>query len=238
MSLTRREQLRDATRQEIKTHARQQMADGGTGAISLRGIARQMGMTAPALYRYFENRDALITALIVDAFDALAEFIEQAWRENRDQSSSKQLAAVMLAYREWALMQRTEFQLIYGTPIPGYVAPVDITMPAARRAFIVFIRLIGALVAGGNWQPTPPYRQVPPELAEHLQMLVERDGYRVPLEVLYLGVCGWSHIHGMIMLEINNHLPPVVGDTEAFYRAQINNLFIAQGVPLEEINHE
>ena len=104
----------------IKAVARQQMAEHGTAGLSLRGIAREMGITAPAIYNYFPRLDDLITALIVDAFTALADAIEAAESAVQSEACGPKILASCLAYREWAIAHPVDFQLIYGNPIPGY----------------------------------------------------------------------------------------------------------------------
>src|SRR5262245_85809 len=122
MPPTRREKQYAATSAEIKDTARRLMAEHGTAGVSIRAIARAMGLSAPSLYHYFPNRDELITALISDAFNALADELEQV-RDRTAGTAAERLMAVVLAYRSWALAHPLDFQLIYGNPIPGYVAP-------------------------------------------------------------------------------------------------------------------
>ena len=100
---TRRERLREATRDEIKAAARQQMKAEGSAAISLRAIARDLGMTAPALYRYYNSRDDLITALIVDAYTSQADWLERACALLPAGDHAGRLLMFVLAYREWSL---------------------------------------------------------------------------------------------------------------------------------------
>ena len=119
---------RSATIAQIKAVARQQMAEHGTAGLSLRGIGREMGITAPAIYNYFPRLDDLITALIVDAFTALADAIEAAELAVQSETCGPKILASCLAYREWAITHPVDFQLIYGNPISGYVAPADITV--------------------------------------------------------------------------------------------------------------
>ena len=125
----------------IKAVAQQQMAEHGTAGLSLRGIAREMGITAPAIYNYFPRLDDLITALIVDAFTALADAIEAAESAVESEACGPKILASCLAYREWAIAHPVDFQLIYGNPIPGYVAPAEMTVPLARRPFDGLFRL-------------------------------------------------------------------------------------------------
>ncbi|MDX1636618.1 MAG: TetR/AcrR family transcriptional regulator, partial [Balneolaceae bacterium] len=141
MARSRREKIRDITREEIKDTARQLMAEKGTAGLSLRAIAREMGMTASALYHYFSSLNDLITALIKDAFTQLADTIEAAGNNPDLTTSAERLAAVAHAYREWALNHPVDFQLLYGNPIPGYSQPTGITYPPARRSFLVTARI-------------------------------------------------------------------------------------------------
>src|SRR5438034_2331794 len=109
MALSRRERRHEQTRQEIKQIARQQMAEQGTGSLSLRGIAAEMGMSAPSLYNYYANRDELVTDLLVDSYTHQAEALEQASASGETQGAIECLLATLLAYRQWAVTHPTEF---------------------------------------------------------------------------------------------------------------------------------
>ena len=124
MALSRRERRHEQTRQEIKQIARQQMAQQGTAAsLSLRGIAAEMGMSAPSLYNYYTNRDDLVTDLLIDSYTHQAETLEQASASCQAKETIACLLETVLAYRQWAVEHPTEFALIAGNPIPGYVHP-------------------------------------------------------------------------------------------------------------------
>src|SRR4030095_17139404 len=144
----RRERVRQATVEEIKAVARAQMAAEGTAGVSLRAIAREMGMTAPALYRYFGSRDDLVTALVTDAYDALADAMEAAVAAVPAGRHADRVRAAFGAFRAWGIEHPTEFALIFGSPIPGYVAP-EATRPAGRRS----PDLLGRVLA-----PAPDHR--------------------------------------------------------------------------------
>lgn len=128
--------------------ARSQLAERGATDLSVRAVARDVGMASSAVYRYFENRDALLTALIIDAYDALGETAERA----EDQVAPDDLLGRWLALthgcRDWALTHPHEYALVYGSPVPGYKAPVDIVGPASR-VFARMARLLGDVVAAG-----------------------------------------------------------------------------------------
>src|SRR5262245_16653675 len=131
MPRIRRAEIHDSIRDDIKTTARKLMAESGTEGLSLRAIARAMDITAPAIYTYFPTLDDLITALIVDAFNGLADAMKTA-RDNPTHAAHRErLRAAMESYRAWAWSHMAEYLLIFGTPIPGYEAPREITVPAA-----------------------------------------------------------------------------------------------------------
>ncbi|MBI1256646.1 MAG: TetR family transcriptional regulator [Chloroflexi bacterium] len=216
-----RQQQRDDMTEAIKSAARQQMTDEGTASISLRAIARILDITAPALYRYFTNRDDLITDLIVDAFNALADALVAADATQAREDYGARLITVLMAYRQWAIDHPTDFKLIYGNPIPGYNAPREVTVAAASRPFYQVIEIVAAAHADGILQPAPEALDLPASIEAHLNGLSEQDGYQQPSFILYITVVGWSRIHGMIMLELFDNTQPVIGDTEAFYRHEI-----------------
>jgi AcrR family transcriptional regulator len=230
MPLGRVEQRREGVREEIKQAARRLMAEHGTAGLSLRAIAREINMQPSGLYHYYGSLDELITALIVEAFNALADALEAARETAAGQSSAAQLIAVLQAYRRWAMTHPTDFQLIYGNPIPGYAAPREITVPPVIRGFSVIVGLIENLLQSGALEAVPPYDHMPPEIEARLQELIERDGYPVSARALFLGAVGWTQLHGIIMLEMFNHLQPVVGDADVFYRAQVINLLKTMGL--------
>lgn len=224
---TRRERQRAATTDEIKATARALMAEHGTAGLSLRAIARQMGLTAPALYRYYANLDDLITALILDAFTALADHLEAVATEHAGQPFEARILALMLAYREWALAHPVDFQLIYGNPIPGYSAPGDLTIPASARTLFAFASALADGIRAGELVPAPEYADVPPEVAARLNGFAEAYGHDLPVAAGYLTLVGWPVMHGVVMLELFEHIGPVVGDVEAYYRRQLRHLLRA-----------
>ncbi|HEY3479861.1 MAG TPA: TetR/AcrR family transcriptional regulator, partial [Streptomyces sp.] len=116
-----RERYRAQVRAEIKQHAWAQIAEAGVPALSLNAIAKQLGMSGPALYRYFAGRDELITALIRDAYRSIADTVRAARADGAD------LAELAHVIRDWARSDPQRYFLIYGTPVPGYHAPDDTT---------------------------------------------------------------------------------------------------------------
>lgn len=140
-----RERARIEVTAAIKDEARKQLAADGAARLSLRAVARELGMVSSALYRYFPSRDELLTALIVDAYDAVGEAAEAADRASCTGSSASHLArwtAVACAVRDWALAHPHEYGLIYGSPVPGYTAP-QVTIGPASRVGLVLIAIVG-----------------------------------------------------------------------------------------------
>src|SRR5262249_52475144 len=129
--VSRRERFRQFTIAEIKQEAARQLAEQGAAGLSLRAVARELGMVSSALYRYFASRDELITALCVDAYTSAADALVIARDELPADDHAGRWLAVCHAYRTWALHNTSQFALIFGTPIPGYQAPENITGPPA-----------------------------------------------------------------------------------------------------------
>ncbi|WP_234286134.1 TetR/AcrR family transcriptional regulator, partial [Streptomyces venezuelae] len=121
----------------IKDEARTQLAAEGAAKLSLRAVARELGMVSSALYRYFPSRDDLLTALIVDAYDAVGAAAERAVADTAGQRPLDRWTAVCRAVRAWAVAHPHEYALIYGSPVPGYTAPQDTIAPAGRVGLVL-----------------------------------------------------------------------------------------------------
>jgi AcrR family transcriptional regulator len=149
---------------EIKATARRHLETDGAN-LSLRAVARDMGMVSSAVYRYFASRDELLTALIVDAYNALGETVEAADAAVADRSQLRQRwMATARAVREWALAHQAEYALLFGSPVPGYAAPDD-TIAAAARTPVVLLRILADGAAAGTLAvpAEPPEAPEPPE---------------------------------------------------------------------------
>ena len=226
----RRERLRQATVAEIKAVARAQMAAEGTGGVTLRAIAREMGLTAPALYRYFGSRDDLVTALVTDAYNALADAMEAAVEAVAPGRHADRVRAAFRAFRGWALGQPTEFALIFGSPIPGYVAP-EATRPAGLRYTDLLGRLLADAVADGALDPARIDVRVPPALARQVGAFQRRrGGPALPAAVLAFGLGAWARVHGLVTLEVFGHLAPAIGDGTALFTQELEGIIAQSGL--------
>jgi AcrR family transcriptional regulator len=212
---------RSETISQIKAVARQQMAEHGTAGLSLRGIARTMGITAPAIYNYFPRLEDLLTALIVDAFNDLAEAMERAEAAELSDRPYDKILALCLAYRAWAIANPTVFQLIYGNPIPGYHAPEEITIPLARQPFLGLFRWFIRAHQSGELIIPAEYETVPPAMAAGVAAWRQASGIAVPDPLIGLLMSGWARIYGLAALEMYHHLQPLVGEPAAMYRYEM-----------------
>jgi AcrR family transcriptional regulator len=228
--LPRRERVRQATVAEIKAVARAQMAAEGTAGVKLRSIAREMGMTAPALYRYFGSRDDLVTALVTDAYDALADAMEAAVAAVAAGRHADRVRAAFGAFRAWGLEHPTEFALIFGSPIPGYVAP-EATRPAGTRYTGLLAGLLVEANAAGALDPAGIDLRVPAELRAQLEDLQRRGGFPdAPVPVVAFGLSAWTRLHGLVTLEVFGHLAPAVGDGAALFEQELDAIIRQSGL--------
>lgn len=208
----------------IKDTAWKQIAESGAASLSLRAIARELDITAPAIYNYYPSRDDLVTALIVDAFTSLAEAQEASITGLAQNRRAVRLSALGLAYREWAVTYPQRYHLIFGTPIPNYTAPEEVTQPAAAQALVPLIQAIQDLASAGELR-TERLADMSPKLESMLGTWSKFAG-GFDHVVLYLALVIWSRVHGLVLLEITHQIPSFFDDPEEVYRQEIKNLLI------------
>src|SRR2546430_229174 len=182
--------------EEIKDVARRHIAAGGA-SLSLRAVARDLGMVSSALYRYFDSRDELLTALILDAYNSLGEASERADAAVTDRSDLLgRWLAVARSLREWALARPHEYALIYGSPVPGYAAPQDTVAPSTRPVYVFGAILVDAHQAGR----LTPITSAPllTRLGMELQGVGDAVAPGVPLPVLARAMVAWTELFGGI----------------------------------------
>ncbi|MEV8377292.1 TetR/AcrR family transcriptional regulator [Kribbella sp. NPDC056861] len=194
---TARDRARAELTQEIKAAARRQLAVEGAERLSLRAVARELGLVSSALYRYFPSRDDLLTALIIDAYDALGAEAEAAAKHQDDPREA--WLAVCRVIRAWARQHPHEYALIYGSPVAGYQAPDSTIQPAGRVAFVLLGILAQAQASGVLTPTTAPEPSQP--LAEQLKVLADAAP-GVPLSVLARTAIAWTQLFGMISFEL------------------------------------
>ena len=204
---TARERARVELTREIKEEARRQLAEAGAGGLSLRAVARDLGMVSSALYRYYPSRDELLTALIIDAYDAIGTAAEQAIAAPRPAGSRlaarDRWAAACHAIRDWARAHPHEYALIYGSPVPGYQAPEATIGPAARIP-LALVGLLADAAAAGELAPPPGSAPLPdgPLAAQAAALTALLGTPAVPPELLVGAVIAWTQLFGMISFEL------------------------------------
>jgi AcrR family transcriptional regulator len=219
---SRRERLRTAAVAEIKEAARRLLVNGGPQAISLRAIARDMGMTAPAIYRYFPSLDALVEALAADLFDEMREAVEAA-RDAAGDEPLTQILAMSRAFRRWSVTHPVEFSLVFGSPVAGVSALeqmcLDENHPGARfgRPFVeAFLELRRRTPFR-----TPPKEVIAAQLGDSLEPLRASHG-DMPIDVAWAFLSGWIRLNGMVAMEVNNHLQWAVTKPEALFELELS----------------
>ncbi|HWD02267.1 MAG TPA: TetR/AcrR family transcriptional regulator [Amycolatopsis sp.] len=207
---TARERARAELTQEIKNEARRQLAEVGAHGLSLRAVARELGMVSSALYRYFPSRDHLLTQLIIEAYDAVGAAAERADPGHGDPRA--RWRAIWQATRAWAKEHPHEYALIYGSPIPGYEAPRDTVVPAARVARA----LVGVLVDADPHEPavTAPMSA---ELRAQAERLAHELGAPAPAEVVTRLVGAWTQLFGAISFELFGQYVGSVDPADAYF---------------------
>lgn len=218
---TRRERARAETVEQILDAARGQLREVGAAQLSLRAVAGAVGMSPAGLYRYYDSREALLTALIADGFDALAAAVERARSEAAGDITERMLAAA-LAFRAWGLAHPQEFGLLYGDPIPGYAAPPDgPTSAASRRVGAALMPpLLEAWRAGRLRVPAGPALDDDPA-ARRWAVAIHPD---LPVDAAGVLLGAWTRLHGLVVLEVFGHLRWLGPDTGVLARAQLRAL--------------
>lgn len=225
----RREKKRSATLDEIRATAWKQIGEMGAAALSLRGIAREMGVTPPALYRYYKDRDALVTALLRDAFTAFGDTLEAARETRGVDDYAGRFRAIARAYFQWAVENPQRYTLLFGTPIQGYLF-ADELGPVAQRSFLILQGVIGDAYNAGKIIGELATIRLPINLKSQYQAL-KKAGMPYGPVVTHLALSVWSMVHGMTSLYLYNYLTGFLPkDVEAFVDFEIDKIARMMGL--------
>lgn len=232
---TARQRAREDITAEILAAARARLAEAGPGELSLRAVARDVGMVSSAVYRYFPSRNDLLTALLIAAYDELGETVEAADDAIADHDDHlARWTADCNAIRRWSVAHPYDYALLYGSPVPGYAAPQDTVEPATR----VIVRLI-AVIADAHRAGAPALAApsvAPPGLAAAVAGAIEFVGdLGVPQqanlpEIAARTIMAWTTIFGTLSFELFGHLVGSVSDYDAYFDQVIARL--AEGLGL------
>ncbi|MEU1550764.1 TetR/AcrR family transcriptional regulator [Nocardia sp. NPDC005745] len=222
-----RARVRSEMIEEIKAAARKRLAVDGAN-LSLRGVARDMGIVASALYRYFPSRDDLLTALIMEAYQALAAEAEAADTRLPAADLRGRWMAVCSSVRDWAQAHPAEYGLLYGSPVPGYDAPDDTVAPAAAVVF----RLVAIAQDGAKKLTPPPLSSaLPAPVHADLRRLIEQQPSDLPEDVLDRVFVAWTQLFGLLNFEVFGRLNGIIGARADYFAHHMNVMADLVGLP-------
>jgi AcrR family transcriptional regulator len=219
MASSLRARVRAEMVEEIKRTARRHLAEQGATNLSLRAVARDLGFVSSAVYRYFASRDELLTALILDGYNALGAAAEAAQAAVERADLAGRFATICHAVRDWAKANPNEYALLYGTPVPGYHAPQDTIGPATR-----ITTLLGAILVDGTAAGiirTPPGEWLHPTVHGEMVAIADRIFPGVAPAVMARGLLVWTELFGAVSFDIFNRLDGIVADRDAWFDQQV-----------------
>ena len=212
----------------IKKIARRHLAVDGPD-LSLRAVARDLGVVSSAVYRYFASRDDLLTALIIDAYDSLGDAAEQAEATVPRRDLSGRWLALGRGIRGWARANPHEYALLYGSPVPGYAAPQDTIGPASRPVLVFVAILRDAAARGGAASVRGP--RLPRPVRADLERLQAQPAFGgVPPAALARGMTAWAQLFGTLSFELFGRLTNAVEDYDAYFDYQLRAMAAYMGL--------
>ncbi|WP_191245515.1 TetR/AcrR family transcriptional regulator [Amycolatopsis deserti] len=223
-SKTARERARAELTREIKDEARRQLAEVGAHGLSLRAVARELGMVSSALYRYFPSRDHLLTELIIDAYNEVGEAAERA--DAPSAPPRDRWLRIWTGTRDWAKRNPHEYALIYGSPVPGYRAPQDTITPAGRVP-----RALLRVMEAADLAPASPGPPLSGELAEQARRIqAALDTSLSEADLLRL-VTAWTHLFGAISFELFGQYARTADPADAYFAYSAGQFADLVGLP-------
>jgi AcrR family transcriptional regulator len=226
---SRRDRVRTATIEEIKDAARAVIAAEGGGAVTFAAAARQMRIVPSALYRYFRDRDELLTALVADAYDSLGAAVEAAVAACAARPADR-LTAGLRAFRDWSLAHRVDFALVYGPPIPAHHVVGSETTRAALRVSDILFDALGAAGPAGTASEVAPSLRIAIGHTAAFARLTRHDPETDATTTIVTGLLAWLQLYGFVAAEVFGHLP-----------AQLQPPDVAQALfdaPISDILHD
>ncbi len=232
---TRRERVRQSTLDEIKALSWEMVTREGIDNLTVNGIARQMGMTPPAFYRYYKSRDELIKTLVIEAYTSFRAALEAARDKIAPTHPVNRLYRVYTAYREWAVDNPNIFGLFAGRKVYGFDPRDTRVTEEADKVYGIFISLYRSAREKKMISQPKALLDISPAYLVRLEK-VQKDRFNdIPVEMIDLGISGACLVHGMISMEISGRLLDLVGEGAEFYDHQIKDLMKRQGMTLSQI---
>ncbi len=199
-------QSRAARREDLTARVvavgRRHLGEHGAAALSLRAVTRELGMVSSAVYRYVANRDELLTLLVVDAYTEQADGVDAAVAQAGDRPWDQRLLAGALAFRAWGVAEPARYALLYGSPVPGYAAPPEITIAPGTRVLTTLLALVAEGVASAEVVDGPSGVALTGPLAADLARVAHDVGLPAGPDVLARAVSLWACLVGSVSLEV------------------------------------
>lgn len=214
---------RQAVREQIEARiielGRRQLVEGGAAGLSVRAIARELGMVSSAVYRYVSSRDELVTLLLVDAYSDLADCVDRA-RETVGELWSDDVIAIARAARRWAVAHPARWALLYGSPVPGYHAPPERTVAVGTRVVVALFDAMAAGIATGDIRLT---NQVAPQpMSSDFERIRQEFGFPGDDQLVAKCFLLWAAVLGAISMEVfNQYGANTLTDPESVFDAQL-----------------
>lgn len=227
---TRRERVRQAAIDEIKTIAWETANTEGVEHVTVNGIARKMGMTAPAFYSYFKSRDELVRTMTIDAYRSYHDALVVARDSLPESNSAGRIFRVYMAYRDWSIQNPSMFGLFAGRRVHGFQHKDPDIMAAAEKGYGVFVNLFEKAWQQGLISVEPLHTKLPKSYQAGFELNRDKWTLKMPLEIYYQFTILAVTVHGMISIELSNRFTEHIGDLEAFYRYQILDLMRRLGI--------
>lgn len=232
--LTRRETHRRTTLVDIRARARELLVSDGPAGVTLRPIARSVGLTAPALYRYYGSREDLLLDMIADLFDEVTTEMEQASDRVDADDLAGRFVAVVRAFRHWARHHPREFELVFVTPVGDPEQPKDERLAVCGQRFGGVFQALFIEVWKRQPFPVPPDDDLDPGLRAQLAEYAAANGIPLPLASLEVFLGCWVRIYGLISLEVFGHLRFALSDVAPMYDSLLAELAARLGLPWRE----
>ncbi|MEV4175502.1 TetR/AcrR family transcriptional regulator [Nonomuraea sp. NPDC049709] len=221
--VSRRERVRQATLAEIRATARRLLIEQGPAAVTINAVAREMGMSGPALYHYFAGHDDLVAAVTVDFYRELTETIRAAREAYPREEPGRRLLAACRAMRRWAITHRAEFGWVFASPIRGerrLDSPRDRAGQDFERAFVEEIAQL--------WEarpfPVPAPEELDPSIRAQLETYAQAAGLTLPVEVIHVFLSCWIRLYGLLCMEVLNQLDFAYSDLEPMFEDCLREL--------------
>ena len=218
----RRREQNSNLQKAIKETAWKQIAEFGAPALSLRAIARELKITAPAIYNYFPDRDALVTALVIDAFTSFGDSQLEARDSLPEDDLVGRFRAIGIAYRNWAHAYPQRYQLLFGTPLPGYETPIEEVFPSSARSISALFSVVDAIRSAGKINVSS-FPEVKEEYQHHFDLWKSQVGEVHPLSH-FVAMVIWARVHGIVSLEIQGNLPLFGKSGDELYLSEIESM--------------